>query len=203
MLRYVTYDSRYLEFLTNYDHRVRTAAKWVRMLRYSSHLSVRGYCDSSPNKVDVGFPAETTILFSRKFAFWGGHDKKRQGDERCNELRNHVTDALLRSLTLQLLTQYFFVEWNTWRRSSKETFLKTATLSVLVQAYPHGMKPNNENLKNAAVVPRWCYYGNIVVFIPLRKWNFLCVTSMRTYFAAVSRVSIMCCLRVVQLPSLY
>ena len=203
MLRYVTYDSRYLEFLINYDHRVRTAAKWVRMLRYSSHLSVRGYCDSSPNKVDVGFPAETTILFSRKFAFWGGHDKKRQGDERCNELRNHVTDALLRSLTLQLLTQYFFVEWNTWRRSSKETFLKTATLSVLVQAYPHGMKPNDENFKNAAVAPRWCYYGNIVVFIPLRIWNFLCVTSMRTYFAAVSRVSIMCCLRVVQLPLLY
>ena len=27
MLRYVTYDSRYLEFLINYDHRVRTAAK--------------------------------------------------------------------------------------------------------------------------------------------------------------------------------
>ena len=107
MLRYVTYDSRYLEFLINYDHRVRTAAKWVRMLRYSSHLSVRGYCDSSPNKVDVGFPAETTLLFSRKFAFWWGHDKKRQGDERCNELRNHVTNALLRSLTLQLLTQYF------------------------------------------------------------------------------------------------
>ena len=109
MLRYVTYDLRYLEFLINYDHRVRTAAKWVRMLRYSSHLSVRGYCDSSPNKVDVGFPAETTILFSRKFAFWWGHDKKRQGDERCNELRNHVTNALLRSLTLQLLTQYFLL----------------------------------------------------------------------------------------------
>ena len=33
ILRYVTYDSRYLEFLINYDHRVRTAAKWVRMLR--------------------------------------------------------------------------------------------------------------------------------------------------------------------------
>ena len=203
MLRYVTYDSRYLEFLINYDHRVRTAAKWVRMLRYSSHLSVRGYCDSSPNKVDVGFPAETTLLFSRKFSFWWGHDKKRQGDERCNELRNHVTNALLQSLTLQLLTQYFFVEWNTWRRSSKETFWKTATLSVLVQAYPNRMKPNNENFKNAAVAARWCYYGNIVFFIPLRIWNFSCVTSMRTYFAAVSRVSIMCCLRVVQLPLLY
>ena len=67
----------------------------------------------------------------------------------------------------------------------KETFLKTATLSVLVWAYPREMKPNNENFKIAAVLPRWCYYGNIDVPIPLRIWNFSCVTSMRTYFAAV------------------
>ena len=69
MLRYVTYDSRYLEFLINYDHSVRTAAKWVRMLRYSSHLSVRGHCSPSANKDDAGFPAETTIQFFWEFSF--------------------------------------------------------------------------------------------------------------------------------------
>ena len=47
-------------------------------------------------------------------------------------------------------------------------FLENGNFVCLVQAYPHGMKPNNENFKNAAVAPRWCYYGNIVVFIPLR-----------------------------------
>ena len=69
MLRYVTYDSRYLEFLINYDHRVRTAAKWVRMLRYSNHLGVRGHCSPSANKDDAGFPAETTIHFFWEFTF--------------------------------------------------------------------------------------------------------------------------------------
>ena len=63
MLRYVIYDSRYLEFLINYYHRVRTAAKWLRMLRYSSHLSVQA------NKDDAGFPAETTIQFFWEFSF--------------------------------------------------------------------------------------------------------------------------------------
>ena len=140
MLRYVTYDSRYLEFLINYDHRVRTAAKWVRMLRYSSHLSVRGYCDSSPNKVDVGFPAETTILFSRKFAFWWGHDKKRQGDERCNELRNHVTNALLRSLTLQLLTQYLFC----WVKYVTEEFEGNFLENGNFVCFGSGLSPRNE-----------------------------------------------------------
>ena len=77
MLRYVTFDSLDLEFLINYDYRVKTAAKWVRMLRYSRHLSVQGYCSPSPNKVDGGSPAETTIFFSREFSFRGGDDKKR------------------------------------------------------------------------------------------------------------------------------
>ena len=95
-------------FFINYDHRVRTAAKWVRMLRFWSHLSVQGYCSPSPNKADAGFPAETTILFSKEFPFWGVDDKKGLSNKKCYELRRHVTDALLRSLNLQLLPQYFF-----------------------------------------------------------------------------------------------
>ena len=45
----------------------------------------------------------------------------------------------------------------------KETFLKTATLSVLVWAYLLEMKLNNENFKITPVEPRWCCYGNIDV----------------------------------------
>ena len=64
-------------FMINYDQKVRTAAKWVHMLRYSRHLSIQGYCSPSPNKADAGSPADTTILFSREFSLRGGDNKKR------------------------------------------------------------------------------------------------------------------------------
>ena len=70
-------------------------------------------------------------------------------------------------------------------RCSTETFLKTATLSVLVWAYPRKMKTRNGNFKNAAILPRQCYYGNIVAPIPLHAYMFSCDTSMRTHFATV------------------
>ena len=38
--------------------------------------------------------------------------------------------------------------------SSKEPFLKAATLSILIWAYPRETKTNNENFKNAAISPR-------------------------------------------------
>ena len=173
-------------FFINYDHRVRTAAKWVRMLRFWSHLSVQGYCSPSPNKAGACFPAETTILFSKEFSFWGVDDKKGLSNKKCYELRRHVTDALLRSLNLQLLPQYFFcwvryVKEEVWRKLSWKRQLYLFWFGPI----PFEMKPNNENFKIAAVLPRWCFYGNIDVPIPLRIWNFSCVTSMRTYFAAV------------------
>ena len=37
--------------------------------------------------------------------------------------------------------------------SSKETFLKAATLSILIWAYPRETKTNNRNFKNAAILP--------------------------------------------------
>lgn len=37
------------------------------------------------------------------------------------------------------------------RRGLTETFLKMATLSVLIWAYPHEMQTSNENFKNAAI----------------------------------------------------
>lgn len=66
-----------------------------------------------------------------------------------------------------------------------ETFLKTATLSVLVWAYSRKMKTRNGNFKNAAILPPQCYYGNIVAPIPLHAYMFSCDTSMRTHFATV------------------
>ena len=52
-----------------------------------------------------------------------------------------------------------------------------------------GLSPQNENkeweFKNAAILPRQCYYGNIVAPIPLHAYMFSCDTSMRTYFATV------------------
>ena len=76
----------------------------------------------------------------------------------------------------------------------KETFLKTATLSVLVWAYLREMKLNNENFKIAPVEPRWCCYGNIDVAILLRIWNFSYVTNMRTHLAALSFYAYFSCL---------
>ena len=37
--------------------------------------------------------------------------------------------------------------------SSKEPFLKAATLSILIWAYPREKKTNNGNFKNAAILP--------------------------------------------------
>ena len=37
--------------------------------------------------------------------------------------------------------------------SSKEPFLKAATLSILIWAYPRETKTNNRNFKNAAILP--------------------------------------------------
>ena len=63
-----------------------------------------------------------------------------ESNKKYYELRRHVTDALLRSLNLQLLPRYFLclVRYVT-ETGLKETFLKTATLTVLVWAYPREM----------------------------------------------------------------
>ena len=67
-----------------------------------------------------------------------------------------------------------------------ETFLKTATLSVLVWAYRRKMNTSNANFKNAAillcVLLLWrCFRSHFFARI-----NFKQVTSIRTQFAAVS-----------------
>ena len=43
--------------------------------------------------------------------------------------------------------------------SSKEPFLKAATLSILICAYPHETKTNNGNLKNEVISPRKIAYA--------------------------------------------
>ena len=143
-------------FFINYDHRVRTAAKWVRMLRFWSHLSVQGYCSPSPNKADAGFPAETTILFSKEFSFWGVDDKKGLSNKKCYELRRHVTDALLRSLNLQLLPQYFFC----WVRHVKEEVWKKLSWKRQLYLFWFGPIPAKWNqTMRISKLPLFCHDG--------------------------------------------
>ena len=125
-------------------------------------------CEQSWRKVF----ADTTNFFSREFSLRGDDD--------------NITDTLLEPLNSYLFPQYLFLLSKIYDgRCSTETFLKTATLSVLVWAYPRKMKTRNGNFKNAAILPRQCYYGNIVAPIPLHAYMFSCDTSMRTHFAAV------------------
>ena len=43
--------------------------------------------------------------------------------------------------------------------SSKEPFLKAATLSILIWAYPRETKTNNGNFKHAAILPSKVAYS--------------------------------------------
>ena len=49
-----------------------------------------------------------------------------------------------------------------WGRSSSETFLKMASLSVLVLADSLKMKTNNGNFKNTTILPQQCYLRNFL-----------------------------------------
>ena len=59
--------------------------------------------------------------------------------------------------------------------SSKEPFLKAATLSILIWAYPRETKTNNGNLKNAAVLPSKVAYRwrACVLILPLCRENLI------------------------------
>ena len=87
------------------------------MLRFPSHLSVQGYDSSSPNISWRGFFRwDNKLFFSREFGNWGGDEKKRWSDNRCDELRSHVTAAQFQSINSHLLPYYFFlVEWDICR----------------------------------------------------------------------------------------
>ena len=50
-------------------------------------------------------------------------------------------------------TTYFLLNKICDGGSSKEPFLKAATLSILIWAYPRETKTNNGNFKNAAILP--------------------------------------------------
>ena len=62
--------------------------------------------------------------------------------------------------------------------SSKEPFLKAATLSILIWAYPRGTKTNNGNFKNAAILRsktayRWRACALILPLCPLCRENLI------------------------------
>ena len=85
-----------------------TAQKWVRMLRFSSHLSVQTYDSSSANISWRGFFRRDNKLFFSRGVASRGNDKRRLRDNRCDELHCHVTAAQLQLLSSHLFPQYFF-----------------------------------------------------------------------------------------------
>ena len=184
----------------NYDHRVRTAAKWVRMLHFWSHLSVQGYCSPSPNKADAGFPAETTILFSKEFSFWGVDDKKGLSNKKCYELRRHVTDALLRSLNLQLLPQYFFC----WVRYVKEEVWRKLSWKRQLYLFWFGPIPAKWNqTMRISKLPLFCHDG---VSMEILTFPFLYAYEISRALQACALILPLCimgCFCVVQLLLLY
>ena len=102
-------------------------------------------CEQSWRKVF----ADTTNFFSREFSLRGDDD--------------NITDTLLEPLNSYLFPQHPFLLSKIYDgRCSTETFLKTATLSVLVWAYPRKMKTRNGNFKKknrhfASTVLLWKY----------------------------------------------
>ena len=67
-----------------------------------------------------------------------------------------ITGAMTNIAMIQMLYPlmhffFFLLSEICDRRGLTETFLKMATLSVLVWASPHEMKTSNENFKNAAI----------------------------------------------------
>ena len=74
-------------------------------------------------------------------------------EDRLRSERGSITNAPFQSPNCHLLPQYFFFLLNKIcdGRSSKEPFLKAATLSIFIWAYPREMKTKNGNFKNAAI----------------------------------------------------
>ena len=65
-----------------------------------------------------------------------------------------ITNKSLQPPNSHLLPQYFFLLNKICDGGSlKEPFLKAATLSILIWAYPRKTKTNNGNFKNAAISP--------------------------------------------------
>lgn len=126
-----------------------TAAKWVRMLTATWAnwvFRVAIFISLETKLMCAVFHWDNNIFFSRGFAHWVGKDKKSLNDNRCHDQHCHDTDALpLNAFFFFLLSEICD------RRGLTKTFLKMATLSVLIWAYPHEMKTSNENFKNAAI----------------------------------------------------
>ena len=70
-------------------------------------------------------------------------------------MRSHVTAAQLQPLNAHLYNHNTFLLREICDEGgSTETFLEKATFFVLVWAYPHEIRTNNRNFKNAAILPR-------------------------------------------------
>ena len=109
-----------------------------------------------------------------------------------------ITNAPLQSPNSHLLPQYIFLlnkicDWG----SSKEPFLKAATLSILIWAYPRETKTNNGNFKNAAILPskvayRWQACVLILPLCPRSVVNFhACAVNELSYCRKLSNVAVL------------
>ena len=67
-----------------------------------------------------------------------------------------ITGAMTNIAMIQMLyplMHFFLLSEICDRRGLTETFLKMATLSVLIWAYPHERKTSNENFKKCSHLP--------------------------------------------------
>ena len=132
------------------------AEKWVRMLRFSSHLSVQAYDSSSANISWRGFFRRDNRFFSP-----GGlptdkirwqealmRSRVRRTSQPCYGCWTSVTKFT------PITTILYFLEWDMWWMRFKSNFPENDNLDFfLVWAYPCEMKTSEGNLKNAATLP--------------------------------------------------
>ena len=152
-----------------------TTAKWVRMLRYSSHQSVQSYDFFQQKWADAAFSTETTNVFLRGVEGWGGVylvRKRWQEEPKWQQvLGTMLKAAQLQSLNSHLSPKNVFLWVRYMTNVVRETFLKTATLSVLIWPCSREMKTSNCNFK----MPPFCLNSVtmeilLVLFLITRKF---------------------------------
>ena len=151
-----------------------TAAKWVRMLRYSSHQSVQSYDFFQQKWADAAFSTETTNVFLRGVGGGGVYlvRKRWQEEPKWQQvLGTMLKAAQLQSLNSHLSPKIVFLWVRYMTNVVRETFLKTATLSVLIWPCSREMKTSNWNFK----MPPFCLNSVtmeilLVLFLITRKF---------------------------------
>ena len=146
----------------------------------------------SKNELTRLFPPKQQTFFSGGWGGgWGGVylvRKRWQEEPKWQQvLGTMLKAAQLQSLNSHLSPKIVFLWVRYMTNVVRETFLKTATLSVLIWPFSREMKTSNWNFK----MPPFCLNSVtmeilLVLFLITRKFSL--VESMGTHFAAVSRL---------------